>query len=212
MTVQEIMDVTGLKRGTVESFRSRLLDYGIISSNAQLGERELRVLQRVIDHKNSKTWTWADSMEREIQLEYSDQIHHPFEWAGETVILHLLWLIKNDRAKVLTVSTSSTSEDFHVAYELMVDNFIRLENKYPGYSRSKGSDANPILTYKIVNEEFIYYLVGKLNHLTEHEDIHIFYCDAPKFNLMKTKHVLGCNSDQETMKELWTTCSKLSRE
>lgn len=212
MTVQEIMDTTGLKRGTIESFRARLIDYGIVGNNNQLGKREVDVLQRVVHHKQNSGWTWTDSMEREIQLEYADQIRHPFEWAGETILVHLLWLVTKKRVKVAAITGNAGSEDFHVAYEVMVDNFHYLKNKYPGYSRSTGSDANPILTYKLIGADYIYYLVGKLNHMTDHEDIHIFYCDGSTFNLMKTRHVMGCSSDRDAMKELWTTCNDLTRE
>lgn len=212
MTVKEIMELTGQKRGTVEQFRSELQKFKLIANNESLDDRAVNVFKKAIEYKKAKQNTWIDSMQKAIQDEYGEEMELPFYWTKEIILKHLIWQIEKGEAIVKNDNTKYESEDFHVIYQIMIDNFKELGKTQDVYKGSFGTDGNPITTYKCIGNDYLYYVVGKYNHITANEDIHVFYNDGVKFNIMKCKHICGGSCRKGRMEELWKTCSKYKQD
>ncbi|WP_459195736.1 hypothetical protein [Wukongibacter baidiensis] len=206
MTVNEIMKLTDQKRGTVEQFRSELQKFKLISNNQSLDDRAVNVFKKSIEYKKNEQNTWIDSMQKAIQEEYGEEMDLPFRWTREITLKHLIWQIKKGIVSVESCDEDYENVDFHVVYEIMIDNFKELGKTLDVYRGSFGTDGNPITTYKCTGVDYLYYIVGKYNHITKNEDIHVFYNDGLQFNIMKCKHVCGGSCRKGRLEELWKTC------
>lgn len=208
MTVNEIMELTGQKRGTVEQFRNELQKYKLIGNNESLDDRAVKVFKKVIEYKQNEQKTWIDSMERAIQEEYGEEMELPYYWTKEIILKHLIWQIEKGIVSVKNGETNYESEDFHIIYHVIIDNFKELGKNVEAYKGSFGTDGNPITTYKCIGKDYLYYVVGKYNHITGSEDIHVFYNDGAQFNIMKCRHICGGSCRKGRLEELWKVCSE----
>lgn len=205
MTVNDVMAQTGLQRGTVEKFRNELQQYGIIKNNESLNERAVEVLKKAAEYKNTEKSTWSQVMQKSIQEVYSEELKLPFEWTSQVHLKHLIWLIENNKVKVIG-DTDDNDLEFHVIYDVIIDNFMELGKKYETFQGSFGCDGNPITTFKCEGKDYSYYIIGRLNRITGNEDIHVFYCDTVHFNIMKCIHVCGGSADKGLLRELLLAC------
>ncbi|MFZ2538486.1 MAG: hypothetical protein WAX04_06250 [Oscillospiraceae bacterium] len=210
MTVNEVMSHTGLQRGTIEQFRNELQKYQIIKNNESLNDRAVKVLEKAVKYKNAEQNTWSQVMQKSIQEEYSEELKLPFEWDSQVHLKHLIWMIQNNKVKVIG-DTLDNPLEFHVIYDVIIRNFVELGEKYETYEGSFGCDGNPITTYKCEGEDYSYYVIGRLNRITGNEDIHVFYCDTVHFNIMKCSHVCGGSVDKGLLKELLSACWDANR-
>ena len=208
MIVREIMEVTNQKRGTIEQFRSELSKCGLLANNQELDNRAVEVFKKSIEYKNCDSKTWTIAMQRAIQEEYGEEMKLPFDWHPNTILRNLIWEIENEYVEVFSDRSNSGDVDFHVIYEIIIDNFKELAKSFEVYDESFGTDGNPITTYKCVGEGYIYYIVGKYNHITEDEDVHVFYNEGNKFNIMKCKHICGGSARRGKISELLNICRK----
>ncbi|MBE6070076.1 MAG: hypothetical protein E7211_20660 [Clostridium lundense] len=204
MTVSEIMKKTGQKRGTVENFRSKLQEYELIVNNELLGEREVNTFEKAVAHKDEKI-TWVDAFEWAIQNEYAMEMKLKFFWAPETMIRNLIWLINKEKVTYMDVCDSDNEEGFHAVFDIMIDNFKYISGNSSTFKGSWGTDGNGALTSAWVGDDYIYYIVGKYNHITKNEDIHIFYNEGTEFNIMRCKYICGGKCKDNMLYELWRT-------
>ena len=208
MIVKEIMELTGQKRGTIDLFRSELSSCGLLSNNESLDDRAVKVFRRAVNYKEDDGTTWSKAMQKAIQEEYGEEMKLPFNWDSDIILVNLIWEIENEYVKVSSDNTDYNNPDFHVIYEIIIENFRMLGKSFDVYADSYGTDGNPIITYKCQGSDYIYYIVGKYNAITKTEDAHIFYNDSEKFNIMRCKHICGGNSDKGRIKELLQACRK----
>jgi hypothetical protein len=206
MTVNEIIQLTGQKRGTVEQFRNELQKYRLIGNNESLDDRAVMVFKRAVEYREVGHSTWIDSMQKAIQEEYGEEMELPFYWTKEIILKHLIRQINKGVVRVEVGNTDVDTDDFHIIYELIIDNFKELGESLDVYKGSFGTDGNPVNTYKCIGNGYLYYIVGKHNHMTDSEDIHVFYNDGEQFNIMKCKHICGGNCSKGRLEELWKTC------
>lgn len=206
MIVRDIMEITNQKRGTVEQFRNELSKCGLISNNEELDIRAVEVFKKSIGYKEENSSTWSKAMQRAIQEEYGEEMVLPFTWSPNIILKNLIWEINNDYVEISKGSINSGDVDFHVIYEIIIDNFKELGKSIEVYSDSFGTDGNPITTYKCVGKNYIYYVVGKYNHITKQEDVHVFYNDGNIFNIMKCTHICGGDANKGKISELLQTC------
>lgn len=208
MTVNEIIELTSQKRGTVEQFRNELQKYRLIDNNESLDDRAVIVFRKAIEYREVEQKTWIDSMQKAIQEEYGEEMEVPFYWTNEIVLKHLIWQIKEGIVTVEYDGKHDDKMDFHVIYEIMIDNFKELGKSVDVYKNSFGTDENPVITYKCIGRDYLYYIVGKYNPITKNEDIHVFYNDGVQFNIMKCKYICGGNCKKGRLEELKATCWK----
>lgn len=218
MMVEEIMELTSQKRETIEHFRIKLLEYGLIGLNKYLDQRAVTTFRKAVEYweaagsNEAKQNVWSDSIQRAIQEEYGEEMVLPFTWNNDSLIKHLIWKIKNGRVNVvpyyeMRVNGHRHSEEISVMYQIIMDNFQEIGKCTDVYNNSFGTDGNPQLTYICEGEDYIYYIIGKYNRFTKQEDVHVFYNDGIEFNLMRCKHVCGGYSEKGRLKELLETCS-----
>lgn len=217
MTVDEIMALTGQKRGTIEQFRSVLQKYRLIEKHQSLDKRAVTTFMKAVEYKEAKENNWIESIERAIQYEYGEEMVLPHIWTRKIVLKDLIWKIKNERVTVERVGSAFPpndvhSEEYHIVFKIIIDNFEEMGKTIDTYKNSYGTDGNPITTFICKGKNFIYYIVGKYNSITKSEDIHVFYNDGLEFNLMKCEHVCGGNSDKGKLDELWKTCSSFTKD
>ncbi len=210
MTVNEVMELTNQKRGTVEQFRNELQNYRLIGNNESLDERAVEVFCKAIKYRGNGERTWIDSMQKAIQEEYGEEMELPFYWTNDIILNHLIWQIKKGIVKVVCGNNTIDSLDFHIIYEIIIDNFKELGKTIDSYKNSFGTDGNGALTYKCIGKDYLYFIVGKLNPITDNEDIHVFYNDGLDFNIMKCKHICGGSCNKGNIKELWKVASTAS--
>lgn len=202
MTVQEVMKITGLPRGTVENFRRELLDFGVLQNNQSMDGRNLKALQQAMEYKEKNDYPWTRLMRRVISEEYKKELMPPFYWSTKIHVRHLLWMMKKGLVTVEKIDDSHPLESY-IFYDIMVDNFVELANEIHHYKQSRHTDGNPLLSYKITGLDFVYYTVGKLNHDTGEEDLHLFYNEGLHFNIMRCQHIIGGSTDYGVLKALY---------
>lgn len=209
-TVNEFMELTGQKRGTVENYRSELQKYGLINNNARFDERALEVFKLIIKLKDSTNLTWVDAMSQIIQEEFGEEMIRPFEW---TIDIHFKYLTNLVDEKLVRVEHIGGKDNFdtYVVFHIIIDNFKELGKKYEVFSNSKGTDGNAG-NFKCTGKDFFYYVIGKLNPITRNEEAHIFYNEGLEFNLMKCKYIGGGSSDKGRLKELYSSLYKAEKE
>ncbi|WP_124066227.1 hypothetical protein [Clostridium sp. E02] len=208
-TIQQINLETGIKIGVIEEFRRKLQILNIISNNESLNEEHVDLLKKIANEK-SENDTWEKVMYKNLYENYWNILHTQFEWQTKTVMEDLIWNIKNENYNVDDLmyqegSIALKDKKFHV-YCSIIDNFAAQGKVYEPYENSMGSDGNTIM-YEVKHnkEKYIYYVIGKLNHYTGNEDMHIFYNDDDEFNIMKCRYVCGGPSDEGIYKELFET-------
>lgn len=211
MTVDDIIKITGQKRGTIEQFRGELIKYRLISNNESLNDRAVNVFKKSINYRYEENLTWSNAMQKAIQEEYGEEMELPFYWTKEIILKDLIWKVK--KGIVSVEKTKMFEEDgyddlnSYAIYGLMIDNFRELGKELDIYKGSFGTDGNDTITYICKGKDYIYYVVGKYNCITKNEDMHIFYSDGLEFNIMKCKHICGGSSDKGRLKDLWMECS-----
>lgn len=216
-SVADIMEETGQKRGTVEEYRNKLVGYKIISNNQPIKEKELQTFKKAIERKENSNNTWGECIEWAIQTMYGEEIHKEFFWTNESILKYILWLIKNKLVQIksnyeiancknLDISEEENfkrNERFFVIYDLIIDNFKDLAETSDTFKGSWGTDGNGAITWVLEGEDFIYYLVGKLNPITKKEEVQIFYNDGSKFNIMRCRYICGGPADDGKISEIW---------
>ena len=198
-----------VKQGTIENFRSKLFDFGILKNNQSMSAKHLEVFEKIVSEKTDSV-TWESLMLKHIFSDLSQEINSPFRWTDKIIIRDLIWKLNRNQYHVFPFELCSDSDidDCHV-FNCIIDNFVELGKIYPEYQSSQGSDGNPITSYKIQTEDGrYYYLIGKLNPLTKHEDVHLFYNNLPFFDVMACRHITSGNCDDGPFHELWVTCHK----
>lgn len=202
-TVKEIMQETKIKKGVIEAFRKKLQIMNINENNTSLDSRQVDLLKKIVQNKKADD-TWDDLMYKYIYNEYWDTLKTDFEWQPEIIIQNLIWNISNKYYSFshMIIDPINKELSFHI-FECILDNFFIQGKKYEPYMNSHGTDGNTI-AYEISNppKTYSYYVIGKLNHYTKNEDIHIFYNDCETFNIMKCKYIGGGPSEQGIFKEL----------
>jgi hypothetical protein len=211
MTVTEIMEKTGLKRGTIDQFRIKMQEYELISNNQSLNQRAVDVLCKADSYRNENNVTWDEAMYKMILLEYDSELRVEHYWTNKTIVNNLIWLIENKIVKVKMVD-SKDQRDFHDIYRVMIDNFADLGKVIKHYEPSKGTDGNPTLNFKVYGKDYIYYFIGKYNKHTDHEDMHIFYNEGLEFNIMRCKYLLSAHCNGDLLKELTDILYECNRE
>lgn len=202
-TVNEIIQETDIKKGVVESFRKKLQIMNIIENNTSLDSNQVDLLKEIVKAKKADE-TWDNIMYRYIYNEYWNILKTNFEWQPEIIIKNLIWNISNNYYTVEHMIIRPVNEklSFQI-FECIIDNFSIQGKKYEPYMNSHGTDGNTI-AYEISNlkKTYTYYVIGKLNHYTKKEDIHIFYNDSENFNIMKCRYISGGPCDQGIFQEL----------
>ncbi|MBE1556287.1 hypothetical protein [Sporosarcina limicola] len=215
MTVDEIMELTNQKRGTIDQFRMEIQKYGLIEKHQALDLRAVTTFRKAVEYREAEQNTWSDSIQRAIQEEYGEEMKLPFIWTKEIILKNLLWQIENKKVDVVRVDNrvsaiGAHNEDFHIVYEVMISNFREMGKTIAAYNNSSGTDGNPVTTFVCKGKDYIYYLIGKYNTITKSEDIHVFYNDGIEFNIMKCEHICGGNSDKGNLDVLWQKCSTVA--
>lgn len=213
-SVNEIINLTNQKRGTVESFRDELLSQEIIKNNQSLDDRAFQVFKNSIKYKNSEdNTTWKIAMKKAIQQEYGAELKLPFRWTSSIIVQDIIWNINNNNISVEDINElSNDKNEYHILFEVMIDNFKELGKDYDDYIDSFGTDCNGNLTFKCSGEDYSYYILGKWNHITKEEDIHVFFNEGKNFNIMRCKHICGGSAEKGILKELKDTCNHKSIE
>lgn len=212
MTVREIMELTGARRGTIEQFRVELQNYGLIKNNQSLDKRAVDVFARTVKKRQTLDSTLNEMFRREILREYSEEVSLPFHWTTFSELTHLKYLINTDKLKVHNIDKNNLSDDFQTVFRVIIPNFVQLAKTEKVYGRSSASDGNPDLCFKCVAKDYIYYIVGKLNRITNEDDIHVFYNDDYSFNIHRCKHVGGGSSKRGIYRELLRLCNEKVKE
>lgn len=211
-SVDQIMKITGQKSGTVNSYRDLLIKYEVISNNQDIDEVGLSVFQKAIEYKEKTVDTWVNVMEKSIQEGYNDQLKVPFYWTKKIIVDSIISDIVSQRVEVIQpfgsgAHTLKKNNDFNRELEIicsfMIDNFQELGMKDSTFAKSLGTDVNGTTTHILRGTDFIYYLVGKVNHHTTNEEIHIFYNDSKEFNIMRCKYIFGGPTKIGIIKDLW---------
>lgn len=219
MTIDEIIEQTSQNRETIEEFRIKLQEYGLIGIHKSLDQRAVETFRKAVEYFEAiedKETDWSDSVQRAIQEEYGEEMKLPFVWENDILLKNLIWKIKNRRVNVGRANNeirgTEHSEDFHIIYQIIIDNFEIMGKTIDVYNKCYGTDGNPASTFICKGKDYIYYIVGKYNGLTKQEDVHVFYNDGIEFNLMKCKHICGGYSEKGRLKELLDTCSSFAPE
>lgn len=204
-TVENFMEVTGEKRGNIESFRKMLRARNVLGANESLNDNHLEMFKKVKAYKEANMLTWAEAFDAVISdtLLFSKT---KIDFDTTIILKDLLWRINNGFIFVRKPSDNLNDEDFHDIYEVIIDNFTYQDAGT--FKNSRGTDGNPITTFicEDQHKQFIYYLVGKYSHVFNREEMHVFYNDAPYFNVMKLKYVDGGDADTGIYNELFKIC------
>lgn len=213
MTINEKVEETSQNRGTIEEFRIKLQEYGLVGIHKSLDQRAVKTFRKAVEYFEAiedNEAVWSDVVQRAIQEEYGEEMKLPFVWENDIFLKNIIWKIKNGRIKVGRVDQDS--EDEHIIYEIIIKNFEIMSKTIDVYNKSYGTDGSHLSTFICKGKDYIYYIVGKYNSLTKQEDVHVFYNDGIEFNLMKCKHICGGNSEKGRLKELLDTCSSFAPE
>lgn len=212
MTVEEIIELTSEKRETIEEFKAELQRFGLIGKHQSLNLRAVTTFRRAVEYSVIKK-DWSDSIQRAIQEEYGEEMELPFTWLKKAILDNLIWKINNERVNVVRVgATEGHNEDYHVVFEIIIENFAEMGKTIDVFKESFGTDGNSSNTFVCKGKDYTYYLVGKWNHVTKNEDMHVFYNDGIEFNPMKCEHICGGNSEKGILQKLLQACSSSAPE
>ncbi len=215
MTIDEIMELTNQKRGTVEQFRNELQQYHLVEKHQSLDKKAFETFKKAVKYRKDLQITWSASIQRAIQEEYGENMKLPFYWTKNSILKNLIWNIDAGNVTVKKINTVNKKhdEDYHIIYEIIIPNFTDIGRTIEAYNNSYETDGNPMTTFICENKAagYIYYLVGKYNTITGNEDMHVFYNDGPHFNIMKCTHICGGDANKGKLAELYERCvSKFS--
>lgn len=198
-----------IRQGTVESFRSKLVELGVLPNNTPMNEKHEEILKKAYKEKvENQSETWDAIMYRCIMSELEDEIKRDFQWEPKSIIEHLTWAVKKKLYEYTPLEVEYASEGFHI-FEICINNFVAMGKKNKLYENSFGTDGNPMLSYRIkTRDDNYYFLIGKLNHYTQKEEIHIFYNRGLYFDPMVCSYICGGSCDENMYHELWRACNK----
>jgi len=213
-TIQQINLETGIKIGVIEEFRRKLQILNIIANNESLDEEQVHLLKKIVKEKDENAnYTWGEIIYKNLYEKYWNVLHTQFEWQTKIIMEDLIWNIENENYNVDDLmyqdgSYAMKDKKFHV-YCSIIDNFAVQGKVYEPYGNSMGSDGNTVMFEVKHNKgKYIYYVIGKLNHYTGNEDMHIFYNDDDEFNIMKCRYVCGGPSNEGVYKDLFEALHK----
>ncbi|KGP77412.1 MULTISPECIES: hypothetical protein [Paenibacillus] len=201
-TVNDVMELTDQRRGTVDNFRSELQKLNLMSNNERFDKRALETFRKAIEFKEENDCTWIHANNWAIQMEYAEEMSRPFEWSTSIHFKYLTYLNENHLVDVKHIVTDLMSTiDFFAVFHVIIDNFKDMGAKYNIYKASQPTDGNA-LAFKCKGDDFFYYVVGKYNYYTKEEDVHVFYNDGLVFNIMKCQYIGGGRKESERLKDL----------
>lgn len=203
-TVEQVMSITGQKQGTVEAYRVMLQEKGVLGKNKPLDEQHLRIFTKICSTKTDSE-TWQKAMERGIQTEYGEVLTQEFHWVPVTKLRHLHWLIQEKKVHkekfALVEASDREKEHWHAIFEIMIGNFAELGKVESSFDGSFGTDANACI-HVLVGKDFIYYLVGRRNSVTNREELAVFYNRGIEFNVMNCEFICCGAFDEGWIKEI----------
>lgn len=208
MTIDEIMQQTGQKRGTVEQFRNELSRYSLIEKHQAMNEKFFKTFKKAVEYKAVlENTTWSECMQRAIQEEHGEDMKLPYYFTKNSILKNLIYEV--DKGIVTTKQVGSPDDpNFHVVYNIIINNFAEIGREIDVYKDSYGTAGNPMSTFVCEGSGYIYYIVGKYNSITGNEDMHVFFNDHATFNIMKCTHVCGGDANKGKLAELYEACSK----
>lgn len=187
-----------VKQGTIETFRSKLQDAGIIGNNQSMTEEHLQVFEKIVNEKNDNT-TWESLMNKYIFTDLRKYMQHEFKWTEKIILRQIIKAIEDKDYKVESFNFEN-KEDMRILSNC-IDNFAELGKTDYFYQGSLSTDAG-ILWYKVLTQNNTqYYIISKMNPKTGDDDIHIFYNPYLHFEIMQCKYVMEVNSFDEMYQE-----------
>lgn len=203
-----------IRQGTVEAYRSKLVELGVIPNNTPMSNKHYSILVMIVkEKKNNPDETWEKIMYKYIMNELCYEVHYEFKWEPIIIVKHLIWAIKNELYKCnkLTDEKENEIEGHHIVYSC-IDNFVALGKKYEALKDSRGTDTNPILCFRIeTKDNKCYYLIGKRNSYTKKDDLHIFYNNGTFFDPMLCSYICGGICENNIYDELWKLCCNIEK-
>lgn len=208
MTIDEIMQQTGQKKGVIERFRNELAKYGLIEKHQAVDEKAFKTFKKAVEYKkNLEDNTWSSCMQRAIQEEYGEDMNLPYYFTKNIILKNLIYEV--DKGIVITKQVGNPDDpNFHIVYNIIIDNFAEIGREIDAYKESYGTAGNPMTTFVCEGNGYIYYIVGKYNTITKNEDMHVFYNDHATFNIMKCTHICGGDANNGMLAELYNVCVK----
>lgn len=93
MTIDEIIEQTSQNRETIEEFRIKLQEYGLIGIHKSLDQRAVETFRKAVEYFEAiedKETDWSDSVQRAIQEEYGEEMKLPFVWENDFLLKNLI--------------------------------------------------------------------------------------------------------------------------
>ncbi len=215
-SVQQIMDMfmkrgIEVKKGTLDNYRSKLQQFNIINNNELLSDAHIKTFENIVNEKTNDN-TWERLIMKYLYIDFRDNMQFKFQWCLKTIAQHLKWKIEHKKYKVYHMNLSegeAPTEDF-MTFCCCIDNFVEMGKFYEAYKGSRGTDGC-CMNYKIITpDNSVYFIIGKLNSFTGHEDAHLFFSETLDFNIMRCKYIGGWDTENEDeiFVELEDACKK----
>ena len=205
-SIDDAMEETKQPKGVVEQYRRVLIQYGVIKNNESLNYQHVCMLKEAVKIKEECNVTWESSFKKIIFTEIPEQVYTDFRFDNIMIIKNLIWLIKKKRYEVIKLSSniSSTDDEFHYIFDIIIDNFVLLSQNIDAWEGSAGTDGNPVDTFYARSEQNndFYLIVGKYDFNSKSEGLHVFYSPQPYFNIMNLRYITGGSTKNGVFKEL----------
>lgn len=199
-----------VRQGTVEAFRAKLQEAGIISNNQPMTEKHIKAFEKVVREKTDND-KWETLMNKVIYTDLRSDINFEFKWTPHIIFTHLTNAIKDGYYSIEHMTARYGTEDWMIMCDC-IDNFVELGRKDFLYEGSSGCDVNGVILFKVKTpNNCCYYIIGKRNPITSEEDVHIFYNPYPHFEIMQCKHIASERFEADIVANLWHVCCETIR-
>lgn len=202
-TIENKKEVT---RGNIELFRSKLREYNLLNDRESLEEKHIVQYKQSYDLKKNKNMTWEDSFDAILSEDNkSNIIIKKFYFDSSILINDLIWRIKKEYVEVMNYFEYDNGIDndmFHFCFDVIINNYYELKDVEPRFKNSFGTDGNPILSYFIKGYDYSYITIGKLNHFTNEEEIHVYYNEGKVIHPLRMNFLGYGSTEKGIFKEL----------
>lgn len=202
-TRQEVIEMSELLANQVDVYINILYELKLIADVDKIDCRYIDILLKIkkaYDPLDKKEEIWKKQCYIQLFIEVPFEIYQVPNYKIDSSLILKDFLWHYNRGDYKKEYGLSREEENHIFLDVLIESFYYMGLSNSAFTGSSIGDINARCVI-MVGKSDSYYIIGKLNHYNMAEEIHVFYCPEPKFNIMRIRYVGGGPKENDIMSQ-----------